>query len=62
MLDFEQYMPYHYGQFVLHQPFYEIIGGKGILSVKEEASGRKSALYSYEGTMGWLGFDDFVDR
>ena len=51
MLDFEQYMPYHYGQFVLHQPFYEIIGGKGILSVKEEASGRKSAFYSFEGTM-----------
>ena len=51
MLDFEQYMPYHYGQFVLHQQFYEIIWGKGILSVKEEASGRKSALYSFEGTM-----------
>ena len=53
MLDFEQYMPYHYGQFVLHQPFYEIIGGKGILSVKEEALDRKSALYSFEGMMGW---------
>ena len=62
MLDFEQYMPYHYGQFVLHQPFYEIIGGKGILSVKEEALDRKSALYSFEGMMGWWGFEDYVDK
>ena len=31
--------------------FTKSLAGKGILSVKEEASGRKSALYSFEGMM-----------
>ena len=34
--------------------FTKSLTGKGILSVREEASGRKSALYSFEGVMAFV--------